>query len=196
MRPAVWVAAVLCCALGNVSDAVLVTGSGIHSHSILGLRIGSAAFAQPPTVSNVRMVGFPGCLRRGVQVCVRDSLSVSVGFAGGSGGSVGGRGGSGGGPWDGHWDGGHGGGHRFNGLAYVATKGPRLTNRTVLEPETGVKFPPALLLNPKDKKPVRFLGGECAPLDLRLALTIVPLLFLLGQFMAQNEVSLFCRRNV
>eukprot|EP00285_Hemiselmis_virescens_P015205 CAMPEP_0173385868 /NCGR_PEP_ID=MMETSP1356-20130122/8466_1 /TAXON_ID=77927 ORGANISM="Hemiselmis virescens, Strain PCC157" /NCGR_SAMPLE_ID=MMETSP1356 /ASSEMBLY_ACC=CAM_ASM_000847 /LENGTH=225 /DNA_ID=CAMNT_0014341865 /DNA_START=38 /DNA_END=715 /DNA_ORIENTATION=+ len=47
-------------------------------------------------------------------------------------------------------------------MAFASNDGPRLTNRTVMESETGAKFPPVLVLDPTDETDtVRFLGAGC-----------------------------------
>jgi hypothetical protein len=118
---------------------------------------GVSAFMQPPVMRTI--LKNAADTRKNNPVTLGEAIDTQV--AGGNGGSFNGRGG--GGRWDGRGDGWQGGGQdgRFNGLAYVANSGPRLTNRTVIEEDTGIKFPPALLLDPQDKSTIRFLGGEC-----------------------------------
>lgn len=122
-------------------------------------RAGRAAFAQPPALMAKAGVsgGAAACARQRV---VLGEAQTLTGAGGGGGGSF--KGGNGG-NWGGRWgDGGQGGGGprgRFNGLAFAANDGPRITNKTVVEGDTGVKFPPGLLLEQEDKNTVRFIGG-------------------------------------
>lgn len=129
-------------------------------HASPAARAGSAAFSQPPAMLAKGGVIGPqaACARQRVVMGEAQALAGSGGGCGSF------RGGNGGG-WNGRWgDGGQGGDGqkgRFNGLAFAANDGPRMTNKTVVESDTGVKFPPGLLLDPQDKNTVRFLGGGC-----------------------------------
>ncbi len=95
-----------------------------------------------------------------------DSLSVDMGTGGNGNGQNGGRG------WFGRWGGdGKQGGFSDGKWALIAaawadSAAPRTGNRTVIESETGIKFPLSILLT-GDKSPLRFLGGE-SPKNLAL----------------------------